>query len=1504
MEHSEPTSPSARHAPDHDSMVTVALSDNQSSSEHTQPDWRTLDIPPTPIEMSHPEKESEEAFEPVPLRHAARTTPTPQNRDSNGGRQPGEMFDNEGDWENLDKTEEQEPRGEGSDESTALLLARLEQENNALATNPKSGIHEIPEGKVPGKIHQRQSRSESLHQIKRLIRDPARAELRYSQLPPPPMTELQFWAALVADYHQTAQRLPTLTSNKIQGGVPPPLRGVVWPSLAGARDPTLLHEFQRLSGESSPYDGLIGKDIGRSFPNVEMFRDPNGEGQQMLFRVLRCFSLYDTKIGYCQGLGFVVGPLLMHMSDAEAFCVLVRLMDHYNLRTCYLPDLSGLHLHVYQFQNLLARHRPALFQHLESLHVEPVYVSQWFLSFFAVACPLPMLLRIYDVIFLEGACETLMRVALSLMQRNEKRILACTEFEDVMQLLLSRSLWDAYAFNADDLVNDFVSLTSLVTNESLQTLEASYNQSKGSPAGVSFPQMQATASGFLGRLWAGSSNSHNSTRSLTPNSSRSRHNSTVRRSTSKQSLTSTLNSIDTISDASTAPTELSATMASTDGQKPRVKSSMSSHHKDRDLHTQIEDLLMALSDLQRQQADLTRELQQEREEREEDHTLAKEMLKEIRELPIESHLTELVNKAQARFESAKPKRGSITQTKIQLNDDVLRWKEMHEVEAGRCLNLTRRIDDFEHENSSLKEQLREARGRIQDGYRDRQRLEHMNRELRTLKTPISESMTPLDTSPTSAVDSDAQSPTSGLRELKLVRSNSIKSPTYNKRTSSLSASRALPTESNKPTEDSLLMELVNAKTAEAVARQELEEVKGKFDALRRMAAKNEGRHSFVGLSQSRISLANTSLAEAPRTLGTPPSNNAGGGFFSGWGRRAATANGVLRGVAGGFRFSKALFRCGRPVSGGAFEESIDPFPSDYAGEQPRDSPQVINNPYPDYDSVNWMSTSRGSYQPCIGPQGRLLSRRDEDMMMSGFRWNTSDFPTPIFGSYDSWKLNNSLCADRYSRYGAYGYAESNETTRIHGWQGTFGSNEAAEIDWEQVNWGDLQHDCLQRNIIRYRKEASERKISALYKSLELDLQEPREPLNDTKPSAHPRTAILLRSWIGMKYTENDLHHIRSMMMELSLYSGAEYELVLLIDCQDEKLPAETDMAAWKAFKQKHLPQELHGLAVWFNEEMLNDWYPDIDIHVAILQYFQPTQIFSRLHPQYDYVWQFEMDARYTGHMYDLLHKATEFAKQQPRKYLWERNSHFYIPAIHGRWEEFVKKVDQEMPGRDNDSVWGPHPAEGINTEGKAIIPPVPLPGDEPGTWGVGEEADLITWLPHFNPVGTDWPFRDRVFNFPQDQETPRRAAVVAMSRISTRLLGLLHKDKVKLGVGLASEMSPLSWAMYYGLKAVQIPQPIYHDSKWDPEELNRRANPGEPGKVNAGFDSIWSWGQHDDIIYNMTFMFNSNFAEKLYRAWLGYDGAKVWEKQNPRLCLPPIFLHPVKNLEPVKTKPH
>jgi hypothetical protein len=194
----------------------------------------------------------------------------------------------------------------------------LEQENAKLATNPKNAA-------VPTTTSTQQlSGLSAAARIREMARGTTPPALRYSMVPPPPMTDLEFYAALVKDYEQTAARLPTLLTAKIRKGIPPPLRGVVWQSMASSRDSALEEQFDRFCGETSPHEGIIGKDLGRTFPGVDMFRDPEGDGQRMLGRVLKCYSLYDPKIGYCQGLAFLVGPLLMHMPDRQAFCVLVK----------------------------------------------------------------------------------------------------------------------------------------------------------------------------------------------------------------------------------------------------------------------------------------------------------------------------------------------------------------------------------------------------------------------------------------------------------------------------------------------------------------------------------------------------------------------------------------------------------------------------------------------------------------------------------------------------------------------------------------------------------------------------------------------------------------------------------------------------------------------------------------------------------------------------------------------------------------------------------------------------------------------------------------------------------------------------------------------------------------------------------------------------------------------------------------------------------------------------
>ncbi|KAI0863691.1 rab-GTPase-TBC domain-containing protein [Xylaria cubensis] len=926
--------------PGHDSMVTVRLSEPPSLSVNTDlpaaavPSRKSIFgpeyTPTSAVTLCEDDENAEEVGDSAePERDIEKpTTVNDELKNNTESKNQEEIPEDEDimeesdteevDWERLQKTENEQVK-DPDDNSTAMLLARLEQENNMLATNPKS-----VKVKVVEQLSVRRPRPPSMAQLREMVNGPTPKALRYSVLPPPPMTDLEFYMALVKDYQQTAARLPTLLSNKIRKGIPPPLRGVVWQSMAGARDTLLLDQFNRLSGESSPYEGIIGKDLGRSFPGVDMFRDPEGDGQRMLGRVLKCFSLYDHKIGYCQGLAFLVGPLLMHMPDNQAFCVLVRLMEHYDLRSCFLPDLSGLHVRIYQFRELLRQHMPALSAHLDDLQVDPAYVSQWFLSFFAVTCPLPMLFRIYDVIFAEGASETIMRVALSLMQKNQGRILACTELEDVMQLLLSRGLWDCYHYNADEFVDDFVGLSNIVSREKLAQLEQRYREEKIASANAArTADVTTAASRFLGRLWTASSSSPRSG-TLSPGfSAPLRPLSMLRRSTSKQSLASTLNSMEAssasvLSSASTDATTISRESSNVDDASIRestpaaTKSQIYHHANDKNLHTQIEDLLTALSELQRNHSLLATQLQKEREEREEDGKTVKSLLVGLKAksgtrddsvtLPsgdketneddptTDISLSQLVDAVEIRFGAEKDddQDSSSAQTKSQLRDELARTKEHLTIEMSKSQEYNRRIDELGQEASTLREQLRESHAHVRNLHQDKQLLERQVHSLRHRASAETPSMG-LDTGGWfSGTGLSTAGNNGGLRELKLGRSLSTPSTqtAFIQRSSSLLRPQTESGPSNDY--DTLVADLVQAKTAEAVARQEADEYKQKLESLRKAYGLPPGdTPGTPGVMGGLFALSRTetssSVKSAPTAVPSTTSNSGSSGFW-GWRR--------------------------------------------------------------------------------------------------------------------------------------------------------------------------------------------------------------------------------------------------------------------------------------------------------------------------------------------------------------------------------------------------------------------------------------------------------------------------------------------------------------------------------------------------------------------------------------------------------------------------------------------
>lgn len=116
------------------------------------------------------------------------------------------------------------------------------------------------------------------------------------------------------DYNGVVKKNPKQLTTMIQKGVPSALRGSIWQSLAKSKDAQLEATYAELLKSTSTHEKQISRDMSRTFPNHEYFQT-EGPGQEALFNVVKAYSLYDPEVGYCQGLSFVVGPLLLNVSQ-------------------------------------------------------------------------------------------------------------------------------------------------------------------------------------------------------------------------------------------------------------------------------------------------------------------------------------------------------------------------------------------------------------------------------------------------------------------------------------------------------------------------------------------------------------------------------------------------------------------------------------------------------------------------------------------------------------------------------------------------------------------------------------------------------------------------------------------------------------------------------------------------------------------------------------------------------------------------------------------------------------------------------------------------------------------------------------------------------------------------------------------------------------------------------------------------------------------------------------
>jgi len=193
--------------------------------------------------------------------------------------------------------------------------------------------------------------------------------------------------------------------------------------------------FASLLQKYAPEEDVIQKDLHRTFPEHFLFREESGPGQKQLFRVLKAFCVYNSSVGYCQGMAFITASLLMYLDEEDVFWILVRLCERdkiYHMYDLWDEKMSGLPKRLYIFNRLLETALPKVYDHFKTSGIEiTLYATPWFVCVFTYSQAFPLALRLFDL-FLAFGHDSIYFSGLAMLKLLEDKLF---ETKDMLQLL-------------------------------------------------------------------------------------------------------------------------------------------------------------------------------------------------------------------------------------------------------------------------------------------------------------------------------------------------------------------------------------------------------------------------------------------------------------------------------------------------------------------------------------------------------------------------------------------------------------------------------------------------------------------------------------------------------------------------------------------------------------------------------------------------------------------------------------------------------------------------------------------------------------------------------------------------------------------------------------------------------------------------------------------------------------------------------------------------------------
>ncbi|XP_058117778.1 uncharacterized protein LOC131286976 [Anopheles ziemanni] len=275
---------------------------------------------------------------------------------------------------------------------------------------------------------------------------------------------------------------------RLPGGMPSEFRRKLWLALADRYLKTRSLNWEEestkcLSEQSDEDDEELGiqivKDLHRT--GSSLCSGPSGTiNQGKLKRVLLGYSRFNPEVGYCQGFN-MLGALILQVMDkneSDSIKVMILLIEGLLPAGYFCGSLGGLQADMAVFRDLLGTRLPKLARHLQKLQgpegaFEPpltnVFTMQWFLTLFCTCLPIPLVLRVWDLILIEGS-DVLLRTALAIWGILESKILATKTADDFYCRMgaLSSELVNGSLVDSNGLIQRVVDIGPIADLEKLR----------------------------------------------------------------------------------------------------------------------------------------------------------------------------------------------------------------------------------------------------------------------------------------------------------------------------------------------------------------------------------------------------------------------------------------------------------------------------------------------------------------------------------------------------------------------------------------------------------------------------------------------------------------------------------------------------------------------------------------------------------------------------------------------------------------------------------------------------------------------------------------------------------------------------------------------------------------------------------------------------------------------------------------------------------------------------